>query len=249
VRRAARSAEPGAKLARRRLWPMVLLPVLAAAAAAVVWFAPIAPGVHLGRLWPPDLAEPRGLFIDWRLASIRHDPELCRRVLRAPLIEAVAVEDVPSRNGCGIENAVRLSAAGGARIAVDRATCELAAAMALWLTHEVQPAARSILGGGVASLQHRGGYACRNMVGTNGFENMRSEHATANALDISAFILSDGRHVSVLKHWGGGSAEARFLAAVQRGACRYFRVVLGPAYNAAHRDHFHLDRGSFSYCQ
>jgi hypothetical protein len=25
--------------------------------------------------------------------------------------------------------------------------------------------------------------------------------------------------------------------------------VLGPEYNAAHRDHFHLDRGSFRFCR
>ena len=45
-------------------------------------------------------------------------------------------------------------------------------------------------------------------------------------------------------HWRGDGAEARFLKAVHGRACRYFRVVLGPDYNEAHRDHFHLDRGT-----
>lgn len=33
------------------------------------------------------------------------------------------------------------------------------------------------------------------------------------------------------------------LREVHRGACRVFDGVLGPAYNEAHRDHLHLDRG------
>ena len=46
-----------------------------------------------------------------------------------------------------------------------------------------------------------------------------------------------------------GAAEAGFLHAVHRGACRYFDAVLGPAYNAAHADHFHFDRGGFRACR
>ncbi|MGI9478102.1 MAG: extensin family protein, partial [Hyphomicrobiaceae bacterium] len=32
-------------------------------------------------------------------------------------------------------------------------------------------------------------------------------------------------------------------------ACHYFRVALSPAFNAAHRDHFHFDRGILWTCQ
>ncbi|RZL61290.1 MAG: extensin, partial [Rhodococcus sp. (in: high G+C Gram-positive bacteria)] len=31
------------------------------------------------------------------------------------------------------------------------------------------------------------------------------------------------------------------LDAIEAGACAPFSVVLGPGYNAAHRDHFHLE--------
>jgi hypothetical protein len=77
----------------------------------------------------------------------------------------------------------------------------------------------------------------------------RSQHATANAIDVAAFTLEDGRKISVRRNWHGNSPESRFLRSVHDGACRYFRVTLGPAYNAAHADHFHLDRGIFWTCR
>ncbi len=39
------------------------------------------------------------------------------------------------------------------------------------------------------------------------------------------------------------------LRDARRGACRFFDGVLGPDYNAAHRDHFHLETGGFGMCR
>jgi hypothetical protein len=69
-----------------------------------------------------------------------------------------------------------------------------------------------------------------------------SEHATANALDIAAFRFADGRRVSVVGDWEGTPEERAFLREVRDGACKLFATVLSPDYNAAHRDHFHLDQ-------
>jgi hypothetical protein len=195
---------------------------------------------------PLDLAEPDPWFVDWRLSTLRIDADACARLLRSPLIDATQVADQPIANGCGWMNGVRLNAAGGARVSVDRITCEAAAGLALWLAHDVQPVAEEMFGAKVASVQHFGSYACRNMRGSTG---MRSEHARANALDVAGFTLTTGRHISVARHWSGGGPEARFLRAVHAGACRTFRVALGPDYNAAHRDHFHYDRGLFASCR
>jgi hypothetical protein len=129
---------------------------------------------------------------------------------------------------------------------VDRITCEAAAGLALWLAHDVQPAAQQMFGAKVASVQHFGSYSCRNMRGGTG---MRSEHARANALDVAGFTLTNGKQISVARHWAGDGAEARFLRTVHKSACRTFRVALGPDYNAAHRDHFHFDRGLFASCR
>jgi hypothetical protein len=144
---------------------------------------------------------------------------------------------------------VRLISAGGVRAPIGQLTCETAVALALWLEHEVQPAAVEILGQKVASLDTWGSYACRNIVGNRLLRRLRSQHAIANAVDIGGFILADGRRIRVRSHWSGEGAEARFLRKVHARACPYFRVALGPDFNAAHRDHFHLDRGPFSHCR
>jgi hypothetical protein len=195
------------------------------------------------------LDHPSSLFLEWQLAELRHEPDLCRRVLTAPHIDAVVVPDNPLRDGCGWVNSVRLAAAGGARVSVDKLSCETAAAFALWMAHDVQPLARSLLGERVASVRHLGSFACRNIVGPRFWKHIRSEHATANAIDIAGFTLADGRQISVLNHWTGADQYSAFLHAVHQRACRYFRVALGPDFNNLHKDHFHLDRGTFSACR
>lgn len=77
----------------------------------------------------------------------------------------------------------------------------------------------------------------------------RSQHATANALDIAGFRLADGRTVNVLRDWPQDNTDARFLRQVRDDACEVFNVVLSPDYNAAHRNHFHLDAGPWWVCR
>jgi hypothetical protein len=126
-------------------------------------------------------------------------------------------------------------------------TCPVSAAFAAWARFGVDRAARQWLGSPLASIQTMGSYACRNVAGSN----RRSGHATADAIDIAGFTLADGRRITVAGHWNGSAQERAFLRAVQQSACRRFDTVLGPAYNAAHRDHFHLEgviEGS-SFCR
>jgi hypothetical protein len=49
--------------------------------------------------------------------------------------------------------------------------------------------------------------------------------------------------------WNDGDEAADFLREVRDGSCRLFTGVLGPDYNAAHHDHFHLDMGSWQMCR
>ncbi len=67
------------------------------------------------------------------------------------------------------------------------------------------------------------------------------EHGYANAIDISAFTLSDGRKILVRTGWRGDATEQAFLREVHKGSCREFTTVLGPNYDSNHYDHFHLD--------
>ena len=77
----------------------------------------------------------------------------------------------------------------------------------------------------------------------------RSQHATANAIDIAGFTLDGGRVIKVLKDWKGDGPGARFLHDVHASACRYFRAALSPEFNEAHASHLHLDRGLYRSCR
>ncbi len=76
-----------------------------------------------------------------------------------------------------------------------------------------------------------------------------SQHAYANAWDVTGFELTDGRVVSVEKHWHSEGPFGRFLHEARDDACNIFRVVLGPDYNAQHHDHLHVDMGRGSRCR
>ena len=66
---------------------------------------------------------------------------------------------------------------------------------------------------------------------------------------VPTVVLDDGRRIRVRSDWSGGGVEAAFLRDLRDGACEWFDVVLGPDYNAAHRDHFHFDRGRGRVCR
>ena len=154
--------------------------------------------------------------------------------------------------GCSNLGAVQLHAISGegATLAVTNigpVTCPVSAAFAAWARFGVDRAARTILGSPLVSIQTMGSYSCRNVAGSS----RRSGHASASAIDIAGFVLADGRRITVEEDWDGSSEEREFLRAVQASACRRFATVLGPAYNAAHHDHFHVEgviEGD-SYCR
>jgi hypothetical protein len=214
---------------------------------AAFWFGYVPPWLTpFSRL---SLETTPGWFVDLRLASVRHDPAACLAVLKTPHIEASPVPDEWHPNRCGWKNGVRISSAGGARLSVSPLTCEMAAAMALWIEYELQPLAVEMFGQRVSSIEDMGTYDCRNIVGNPMWKDFRSQHAFANALDIGGFTLADGRRISVLRDWKGKGSESRFLQEAHRRACRYFRVALGPEFNRAHRNHFHFDRGNLWTCR
>ncbi len=120
-------------------------------------------------------------------------------------------------------------------------TCALATTLQGWARFGVDRAARAALGSPLARIDTYGSYNCRNVAGTE----RRSAHATANAVDIAAFTLADGRRISIKGGWSDGSAAERtFLRLVRDSACKRFSVVLTPDYNGAHRDHLHLEVGA-----
>jgi hypothetical protein len=117
--------------------------------------------------------------------------------------------------------------------------CPIVSVLDHWLTETVQPAAQRWFGQRVVEIKQISAYSCRGMNGNPSAHI--SEHAFGNALDIAAFTLADGRHVSVKDGWHGLPEEQGFLRDVEAGACQQFTTVLAPGSNVYHYDHIHVD--------
>jgi hypothetical protein len=191
-----------------------------------------------------DLGQPIGLFTGRKLAGLADEGGRCRQLLTRAGVRFTALPPLRAGPQCGYDHAVRF-AAGGARTIGYRpgelgANCAVAAGLALWEWHVVQPAAQRHFGARVRNIEHFGSYSCRRMYGRD--SGTWSEHAEANAIDVAAFVLEDGRRISVVGDWADEGARGRFLREARDGACRLFATVLSPDYNRAHSDHFHLDQ-------
>ena len=191
--------------------------------------------------WAPlDLRDPVGWATQTKLDALRGDIAQCRAVLQRSEVEFSTLE--PEGEGpCSRPDRTQLA---NFPLAPDTPpfTCPAAIAVLLWERDTLQPTAQEIFGQKVTKIQHLSAYSCRRIYGRS--DGPWSEHATANAIDIAGFALSDGTRISVLANWDGDDAKSRFLRQVRDGARNSFATTLSPDYNAAHRDHFHLDMSS-----
>ncbi|RMP59463.1 hypothetical protein ALQ18_01323 [Pseudomonas marginalis pv. marginalis] len=198
--------------------------------------------------WAPlDVRASPNLLTRFKLSRLQDDPALCDRVLKTSGLRVSHQADTPANSACPLRNALRVQGADVGLSSSFLASCPLAVAFALFERHSLQPAAQAVFGQAVTRVDHLGSFACRNIY--NRAEGQLSQHASANALDIAGFRLADGRSISVLKDWPGQGDSARFLRQVRDGACDDFNGVLSPDYNAAHRNHFHLDMGRWWVCR
>lgn len=196
---------------------------------------------------PLDLVAEPNVLAGLKLGWMTNHPEACFAAFRLSDIPITRVPDRPLGTGCDIRNALRLVGTVRTTPAQPMVTCPLAAAWMLFERNTLQPAAQRHLRSDIVAVRHLGTYACRNV--NHAAAGRRSQHATANAIDIAGFVLRDGREVRFARDWPGTDPEAAFLRTVRDGACHWFRGVLGPDYNAAHHDHFHFDMGSRSVCR
>jgi hypothetical protein len=254
---------PPPPTATRRRWDRWFALALWAALAAGGY------GIYSGAIaidkgfnpWAPlDVAAAPNFLTGYKLSRTRSDPALCISALAQTGMRYDLLPDRVTGPGCGFDNAVLLRGSGvriGAPLSL---SCPVALSFFMWERHVLQPAAQLHLGQPVAAIEHLGSYACRNVNRGDGAapdaaSRSRSRHATANALDIAAFTLADGKRISVLQKWQTAEAvaatgpEARLLNDAHGGACRFFSGVLGPDYNAVHRDHFHLETGGYRMCR
>nr|WP_281517829.1 extensin family protein [Pseudomonas aeruginosa] len=235
------SAEP----VRRLAWLLPFL-LLAAFGAALRY-----QWLDLPARWNPwlplDVREPPNLLTRYKLWRLADDRALCDAALATSQLRYQRVADDPPATTCPLSNSLRVRGAALELSSSFLASCPLAVSYALFERHVLRPAAVDIYGQPLARVEHVGSFACRNVY--NRESGRRSQHASANALDISGFRLADGRRIRLATDWADDGADGRFLRRVRDGACASFNAVLGPDYNAAHRDHFHLDMGLWKVCR
>ncbi|MFD2192297.1 extensin family protein [Pistricoccus aurantiacus] len=186
----------------------------------------------------------------WKLKRLQSDRQGCLAALETlpkDELDYQALTDYVPAPNCPLTNVIRLNASGVGFNRSFVATCPLALAWLMFEYHDLQPAARNVLGSPVSRVEHYGSFACRNIYGRE--NGRRSAHAFAAALDVAAFTLEDGRRISVLEDWPKEEGKGEFLQEVHQGACRRFATVLGPDYNAAHANHFHLAMGGYRLCR
>ncbi|NMZ51370.1 extensin family protein [Pseudomonas poae] len=221
--------------------------LLAGALALGVWRGWL-PVPNQWNPWAPlDVRATPNLLTRFKLGRLQDDPALCDQVLQTSGLRVSHQADSSADAACPLRDVLRVQGAQVTLSSSFLASCPLAVAFALFERHSLQPAAQAVFGQAVARVDHLGSFACRNVY--NRADGRLSQHASANALDIAGFRLADGRRISVLKDWPGEGDSARFLRQLRDSACDDFNVVLSPDYNAAHRNHFHLDMGRGWVCR
>lgn len=183
----------------------------------------------------------------------------------------------PLKEGlCGAPAPILLKSIGrDPNVAIDppaTVTCPLVKALSKWLNDTVQAEAKALFNSHVVKL-HAASYACRNRNGRA--DQPLSEHALANALDITDFVLASGQQITMLKPANPplplpnpgrvyserftvqpaslslGDRQRDFLEFVQDKACKHFGTVLGPDADEAHENHLHVDmkQRQSAFCQ
>jgi hypothetical protein len=112
--------------------------------------------------------------------------------------------------------------------------CETAEAIVTWVRDDLV-ARIAVLGSALAAIENFDSFECR---GQNRIVGAKlSEHGRANALDIRAFRLKDGRTVQPTD----AAVSKDFRLAMKTSVCTRFTTVLGPGSDGYHEDHIHVD--------
>jgi hypothetical protein len=199
--------------------------------------------------WKPLSADDRvGLATNFKLRSFKHDQRACRAFLREAGVTFIEIPPRKEGEFCALNDVVRIDGGLGAFTPAARPmmTCPMAAGVVLWRRKVIEPAAASHFGPADITIEHLGTYSCRRQYHRR--DGPPSEHAFANAFDVSGFRVGKTR-VVVETDWEKDGKKSAFLRDVHRGACRIFDVTLGPDFNAAHDNHFHVDMGPWVSCR
>lgn len=199
---------------------------------------------------PLSIDDPPTQVTRYKLRQMVNDPQACLALLQ----QAQARGQINFRNSadtqgnCPLTGAVRVVDFGSVGLSSSfLASCSLALSSTMFIHQRAVPLAQTEMGSKLTRINHLGSFACRNIYNREGAR--RSEHATADALDISGFSFANQQQISVLKDWRGKGKGREYLHMVFENGCSFFGNALGPEYNAAHANHFHMGMRGYGLCR
>jgi hypothetical protein len=207
-------------------------------------------GVPLPRPRPAQPAVPAAASMPKLTESSQ--PSMCRLRLTADRATAPSLPPITGPGECEASDVVRLEDVvllDRSRVAITPPAilrCTMAEAIADWVREEAAPRALE-LGSSLKAVENFTSFDCR---GRNGVVGAKlSEHGKANALDIHALRLANGKIVELTDPQVPGA----FRQSLRKSACAQFTTVLGPGSDGAHEDHIHVDllerRGGYRICE
>jgi len=184
---------------------------------------------------PPATASPPGETMTFMPA----EEVACRQELQRLGVTYRDLPAIDEGGSCKIAHPVAVSGFSGGVALKPSATltCQMALTVARWTKNELAPAARRRYLSGIGTIHQGSSYSCRRIRGTS----VASEHSKGNALDIMSITLKNGREIDVRRPGFFAFRQRGLLNTVRAEGCDYFTTVLGPGYDADHRDHFHFD--------
>lgn len=140
--------------------------------------------------------------VAWSDAAIEAAKAKCKELLTGHPLDYEVLP--PIKEGiCGTPAPVLLRSVGtDPKITINppaTLSCPMADVLGEWLRDTVQPEAKKLFGSTVVKIQNASSYVCRNRYG--GANTPLSEHALANAFDVSEFVLANGVRITILDDW------------------------------------------------
>jgi hypothetical protein len=178
-------------------------------------------------------------------------PSACQvRLTKIAVFQAVGTLIGPG--DCGAPDAVQLQTIvlpDQSKVAVTPPAtlrCAMAEQITEWVRNEVAPSLAEF-GPPLRVLDNFDSYECR---GRNRVRAAAlSEHGRADALDIRAFRLADGRELTLTDI----KVDKVWREKTRSTACAHFSTVLGPGSDGYHEEHIHVDlaerRNGYKLCQ
>ncbi|WP_052699295.1 extensin family protein [Hyphomicrobium sp. 99] len=167
------------------------------------------PGAPDAKPLPPS----KQAALPWTDAEIADAKAECSRLLAN--VPVITEELPPAREGiCGAPAPRELRSVGASesKVKLDppaTLNCTMIAGLATWITDKLQPAAKQSFGSPIVRVIAES-YSCRNRYGLS--RAPLSEHALMDAVDVTGFVLADGKVIRISRGWGPTTAQLKRAA-------------------------------------